>query len=502
MLSRETVAGVACSFLVSYYRELVKEKEIVGLVELYGESSLITYAGYNEETTVVAQGRHEIAQHLGKMDDALGRRKVEVRFADYAPLPGGCIHIVCQGIMYLRGQRRAFFQAFVLAPTQYRTNTYHIAMDYFRFMMVEVEHIPEDSIVMTPAQVAQHLLEEHERRKRAEETREQLRRQQAAAEQLRLKQAEEAARQKELQQARAEREPRRERANINVSNYAAAAAAGGSEYVSGGNNRRDRPERSDERRGERSDARRLNRNEGGGSKNNRPERAERSSGRNDERGKQNGDRRWERHDGGRGERRENVRPREEKGAAEEAAAPRSAPTSRLREQPNAAAAKPESGEKPNLSMPVPRSRAALERRGDSKAEGADGGSHNNGSRRETAAPRRGPAAAEAKRTKPADAAEAAAAVEAKEPARARLHPGRTGSTEYARLVRVPKSLKLTDIKEAVAAVLGAEPLDAYWHGRTSADCVLQLRSSAAVEQLVRDSMTVLETTMTVAKFYP
>ncbi|ESL07354.1 hypothetical protein TRSC58_04958 [Trypanosoma rangeli SC58] len=493
MLNRETVAGVACSFLVTYYRELVKEREIVGLVELYGESSLVTYAGYNEETIVVAQGRHEIAQHLGKMDDVLGRRKVEVRFADYAPLPGGCIHIVCQGIMYLRGHRRGFFQVFVLAPTQYRTSTYHIAMDYFRVMMVEVEQIPEDRIVMTPAQVAQHLLEEHERRKRAEEAREQLRLQQVAAAAAAAAAAAETLR---LQQAREEKGLRRERGDRLNSNN----SSGG--YVGGASNRRDRPERSDDRRGERPDTRRLNRNEGSSNKNPRPERAERTNSRHDDRSKQNGERR----DGGRGEGSEKFKSREEKGAAEEFSAPRPTRTSRVREQPIAEAVKPEnSGGKPNLNMPVPRSRAALEKRADSKAEGAKSDTYNNTNKREAADAQRGPAAAATEETakpKSAVAAEAAAVGEARDPARARPRPSRKGNTEYARLVRVPKSVKLSDIKEAVAAVLGTDPLDAYWYGRNSADCVLQLHSSTAVERLVRDSMTVLEMKMTVAKFYP
>ncbi|PWU95044.1 hypothetical protein C3747_271g40 [Trypanosoma cruzi] len=504
MLGRDTVAGVACSFLVTYYREFVKEKEVVGLVELYGESSLITYAGYNEETTVVAQGRHEIAQHLGKMDDALGRRKVEVRFADFTPLPGGCIHIVCQGILYLRGQRRAFFQVFVLAPTQYRTNTYHIAIDYFRVMVVEVEQIPEDSIIMTPAQVAQHLLEEHERRKRMEESREQLRRQQAAAEALRLQQLEEAARRKEFHQTRGEQEPRHgrhERQNNGTRNDG---------YGTNTSNRRDRVEWNDDRRGDRTDMRTLIRNEGSVSRNNRPERAERNNGRYDERNERNGERRWERHDGMRGERNDNVRAREERGVLEEGPAPQSTRPLRSREQPSTAASKSENGgSKPSIARPVPRSKAALEKRLEGRAEIEENNIIN---RNEAVASRRVPeetAMKEETRKKTAAPRVAAAATAAaaatgstRDPARGRPQFNRTGSTDYARLVRVPKYVTLTDIKAAVTSVLGTEPIDAYWYGRSSADCVLQLRSSNAVEQLVRDSVTVLESRLSAAKFYP
>ncbi|KAH8614513.1 Nuclear transport factor 2 (NTF2) domain [Trypanosoma vivax] len=195
MQGRDPVAGVACSFIVWYYREFVKEGDFVGLLDLYAETSQVIYAEYNETMPLVAKGRQDIAQHLAKMDAALGRRKVEVRFADFFPVPLGCIQVVAQGILYLRGQKRVFCQTFVLVPTPHRSNTYHVASDYFRVLLVEVEHIPEGGIIMTPAEVAQHLLEEHKRCKREEESRERLQllqqQQRAALEAMRQQEEEE-----------------------------------------------------------------------------------------------------------------------------------------------------------------------------------------------------------------------------------------------------------------------------------------------------------------------
>lgn len=163
---------VACGFLVTYYREFTKEGEPLALLDMYADNSHVVYAEYNENVAQIVRGRHEILQHLEKMDATLGRRKVEVRFADFSPIAGGSVLIVTQGIMYVRGSRKVFTQSFVLAPTPNRSNTYHIASEYFRVLHVEMERIPEGSIIMTPVQVAQHLLGEQERRKREEEARE------------------------------------------------------------------------------------------------------------------------------------------------------------------------------------------------------------------------------------------------------------------------------------------------------------------------------------------
>ncbi|KEG11915.1 hypothetical protein DQ04_02151040 [Trypanosoma grayi] len=514
MLNRDVAAGVACSFLVTYYREFVKENDMAGLFDLYADTSVLTYAQFNEQNPDVVQGRHEIVQNLAKMDLELGRRKVEVRFVDYVPLPGSCVQIVCQGVLYLCGRRCPFSQVFVLAPTPYRANTYHIASDYFRVLGVEVESIPENGIVMTPAQVAKHLLEEQERRNRLEEQRERLRQQQAAAEALRQRHAEESARRQELQKQQQQQQQQQQRGE-------------GNNASSSNNNRWDRGERNDNRRGERpdhntnmnrrdrgerNDNRRGEQNENNTNNNrgdrgdnkrygervdnrrgDRADRAERNGGRQEHRNEQNGERRG---DNRRGEHGGNARPREERAVA--MAAPRSSRPLRTREpqqqQQNAPAATTETennnGTNNNINRPVPRSRAAQEKRADARDE------KSNAHRKDNA-----PVA-------PAAAAAAAAAeteVEAaatKKQVKGRNPVNKGGATDHVRLVRVPKTVKLSDITDAVNAVLGAKPLDAYWFGRSSADCVLKMATSAAVEQLVQDSLTVLESKLAATKFYP
>lgn len=506
MLSRETTAGIACSFLVTYYREFVKEREFTGLLDLYSDASQLTYANYNEEKPDLAQGRHEIAQHLAKLDAVLGRRKVEVRFVDFTPLPNSCLHIVCQGIMYLRGRRLAFFQVFVLAPTQHRTNTYHIASDYFRVMATEVEHVPEDSIVMTPAEVAQHLLQDHERRQRAEERRERQRR--AAEEALwQRRAAEEAERRREQQTARAgeQQETRRRRGERqnNSGNYNNSANASNHN-----NSRENFAGRKDDRRGEQEEVVRADRT--GRGDNNRPSRAEPKS---LSRGGRQGERRAEHN--------RNVRPQEEQRAA--AAAPEATTTTKstypsgARERPNAAPAPAEgasSNTKSNVNnnRPVPRSKAALEKQGEKREE-------NNSARRQRtagAAPAATTAtsspAAPLPRSTPATettTTTAAAAAAAGEPAdkggrssKQRNVKKRADETDFVRLVRVPKNVKLSDIKAAVKLELGAEPLDAHWFGHSSADCVLKLRSAGEVQQMLRGPMTVLDEKLKVLEFFP
>ncbi|ORC89380.1 uncharacterized protein TM35_000121550 [Trypanosoma theileri] len=512
MLNRESVAGVACSFLVTYYRGFVREQgAAAALADLYGENAYLTYAEYNEETPAVAHGRHEILQQLVKMDAQLGRRKVVVSFADYSPLPNGGVQVECQGILHLCGQRRAFFQVFVLAPTEFRANTYHIVTDYFRVMMIEVEQIPEDGIVMTPADVAKHLLEEHERCKRRAELLEQ---QRAEAEALRLQQQQEAeaeaARRKLQQQQQQQQEGRRERSerrnggrhstsNDDNANHKPA------NYENGSNTRFVRGERHNEQNGER-----------------RRERRE------------------QRPDGKRGENNQvnNVKPQEENGNVSSSVSPNlaaSKPTRAPRQREprsnannnnntttNTTTTKQDgnSSNNNNVNRPLPRSLAAQEARAGRKDENNNSNTNTNKNKNivnkkeaagastaaaaAAAAPSSSSAAAApapAKTTKP-NATKAAETTPNKNAVNSRTPAKRSGSTDHVRVLRVPTDVKLSDIKETVKTILGEDPLDAYWFGRSSGDCVLQLKSTSAVQKLTSHTMTVMDVTLKVTSFYP
>ncbi|KAG5505682.1 hypothetical protein JKF63_05017 [Porcisia hertigi] len=182
-LSTETAFTVASTFLAYYYSEFVKVNELARMSDLYDERSYMTLVDFRDEVPVVAHGRSSVANLLAKLDSTLGQRKVEILTVDTVSLAHNCVQVICQGVMYLREYRRVFLHVFILEPTAYRTKTYHIASDYLRFVDSEKEVIPEGSVVIAADQVDAYLEEsrirmEQEQRRQFLEFQQRIRQQQ------------------------------------------------------------------------------------------------------------------------------------------------------------------------------------------------------------------------------------------------------------------------------------------------------------------------------------
>ncbi|KPI89549.1 hypothetical protein ABL78_1317 [Leptomonas seymouri] len=441
-LTPETAFTVASAFLAYYYSEFVKLNELARMSDLYDERSYMTLVDFRDETPVVAHGRNAVANLLAKLDSSLGQRKMEIITVDTVALPRSCVQVICQGVMYLREYRRVFLHVFVLEPTAYRTKTYHISSDYLRFVDSEAEVIPEGAVVIAADQVANYL--EESRRRIEEEKRRQL-----LEFQQRIRAQQEAARAKakaeaEAAHAKAQQEQQQAAAVMRIPQPASRQGRGEGQQqrryapAEGGNERRDRPPRDfNERRdrpprdgNERRDRPPRDGNErreraGGAAgprenEENRPERKPRGEGRGegrgDGRGNGRGDGRGEGRGDGRGDRKPRGDGRAERKPAEE---------------------KPGSASSPALPA----------------APSAEGGDR----RKKAFSP-------------PAAAAGAAVPASERKPQR------ETSPTAACILLRVPKKIKLSDIKAELANQGGATPDDMFWCGASSAHAVLKFDS--------------------------
>nr|CCC93426.1 conserved hypothetical protein [Trypanosoma congolense IL3000] len=558
-------SGVACSFLVVYYRGFAKVGEMTALHDFYSESAQITYAEYNETLPQTARGRHEIAQYLEKMDAVLSQRKIEVRFCDYSPLSNGGVHIVTQGILYLRGQRQVFTHSFVLFPTPHRNNTYHIASEYLRILLVEVERIPEGGIIMTPAQVAQHLLEEHERRKREEESRERLRLAQLQQQQLLQSTVQEHAdpqqndcttndtppqkwdkrgRGQERRTGRGERKARtsgasneagaanlRDREEAKTSKVTKISRSDGDDTVpevDGTQNKWDRPRRSDaskrQERSKRSEGnRRGEHNERNESANlERPEREERprrKERRDTEAEPRNGEgrrERWEREEERVGKRNNKPNARKPEGAelldaeADEAAAekpPRGVASSRRREPQDS---RPDTGndDKYDLSKSndKPQSRPETSKKGrddykERRSRKKGGANATENNNNDNGS---GTSLTQKETT---EASEAYAKSTTNRPSKkhqsdgSRRHHERKGPTDFLRFPSVPSNVDASMLRAAIKAVAGEEPQVLEPFGRNGKAFVARLSSASLVENVLCKSIMVGNDKINAVPFY-
>ncbi|KPA78161.1 hypothetical protein ABB37_06334 [Leptomonas pyrrhocoris] len=439
-LAPEMAFTVASTFLSYYYSEFVKLNELARMSDLYDERSYMTLVDFRDEVPVVAHGRNAVANLLAKLDGSLGQRKVEIITVDTVALPHNCVQVICQGVMYLREYRRVFLHVFVLEPTAYRTKTYHISSDYLRFVDSEKEVIPEGSVVIAADQVANYLEEsrrrvEEEQRRQLIEFQQRIRAQQEAA-QARAKAEAEAAR------AKAQREQHQQQ-------QAAAAAVRIPQPAS----RQGRAEGPHPHRNEAA--------EGGNDRRERRERPPRDGGNNDRHERPAGAAGTRHNEEGRPER----KPREQRGDGRAEREPRGEGHAERKPRGDGRPEREPRGEGHAERKPRGEGRAEREPRGEGRGDRKPRGEgHAERKPVEGSDRRKKPAAAGAA----GDAAPAAPAPERK--------PRATGPTAACILLRVPKKIKLSDIKAELASQGGAVPDDMFWCGPSSAHAVLKFDS--------------------------
>lgn len=213
MLSAPVATEVGIKFLNAFYRAFVVTGGLVhGLQDFYGPTSRVAVLGHRTMDGN-ATGK-DILVYLATVDRTLQERKVEIISFDTAPLPNGSVQLVCHGTLFLRSRKWSIIHVFVLSPTHYRENTYHISSEHLCFLSLTDEKTPEGVTLLDPRQVAV-VLEENARRQ--QEAIERQKREEEAAfaleqELLRKKQEElaQAERQKEAERQQEEKQKKQQ----------------------------------------------------------------------------------------------------------------------------------------------------------------------------------------------------------------------------------------------------------------------------------------------------
>ena len=145
--------AIACTFVRSYYRDLV-EADTAILTRYYSDQSTLSAAidgDCNRGKSIV--GRNEIGEFFDELRRTLSDGKkfaVQVRNVDYVA-GRDCVSVTCSGTIVSFLKSRVFTQTFVLNPTQYRDNVYYISGETLRYISCTEEEVPANHTVISQA---------------------------------------------------------------------------------------------------------------------------------------------------------------------------------------------------------------------------------------------------------------------------------------------------------------------------------------------------------------
>jgi len=154
----EKAEEISCTFVRSYYRDLV-EADTAILTRYYNDQSCLSVATVEcDRANQLIVGRNKIGEFFDTLRATLlgGGKKfaVQVRNVDYVA-GRDCVSVTCSGTIVSYLKSRVFTQTFVLNPTPYRENSYYISGETLRYISCTDEEVPANHVVVSQAELDQ-----------------------------------------------------------------------------------------------------------------------------------------------------------------------------------------------------------------------------------------------------------------------------------------------------------------------------------------------------------